>query len=198
MAQLGLFSARHSRKGGRRVATPVFDDLETRDPEARERSLMQALARVIAAAKDGAPAYRDLLAAVRPEEVTDRRALAQLPLTRKSALIEEQRRRPPFGGFAAASIGSLRRVFASPGPIYEPEGRRPDYWRFARALYAAGFRAGELVHNTFSYHLTSATPRPTYGVPGIRTLQEGRRRHRGAAAAGARFRDASALSRTAT
>ena len=117
---------------------------------------MQALARAIAAAKDGAPAYRELLAAVRPEEVTDRRALAQLPLTRKSALIEEQRRRPPFGGFAAASIGSLRRVFVSPGPIYEPEGRRPDYWRFARALYAAGFRAGDLVHNTFSYHLTPA------------------------------------------
>jgi phenylacetate-CoA ligase len=67
-----------------------------------------------------------------------------------------QRQDPPFGGFAAAPLAALRRVFVSPGPIYEPEGRRPDYWRFARALFAAGFRAGDLVHNAFSYHLTPA------------------------------------------
>jgi phenylacetate-coenzyme A ligase PaaK-like adenylate-forming protein len=82
--------------------------------------------------------------------------LAELPLTRKSELIELQRQVPPFGGLTAAPISSLRRVFVSPGPIYEPEGRRPDYWRFARALFAAGFRAGDLVHNAFSYHLTPA------------------------------------------
>jgi phenylacetate-CoA ligase len=138
------------------MATDYFDDLEIRDPEAREKALMRALPGVIAAAKNAAPAYRELLASVRPEEVTDRRALAELPLTHKSTLIEEQRRRPPFGGFAAAPLASLRRVFASPGPIYEPEGRRADYWRFARALFAAGFRAGDLVHNAFSYHLTPA------------------------------------------
>src|SRR6266481_3848890 len=117
---------------------------------------MAALPGIVAAAKEGAPAYRRLFAAVRPEEVTDRRALAQLPLTRKSDLIELQRRDPPFGGFAAVPISALRRVFVSPGPIYEPEGKRPDYGRFARALFAAGFRAGDLVHNTFSYHLTPA------------------------------------------
>ena len=71
-------------------------------------------------------------------------------------LMELQRQNPPFGGLATAPISALRRVFVSPGPIYEPEGRRPDYWRFARALFAAGFRAGDLVHNTFSYHLTPA------------------------------------------
>src|SRR6266481_4280438 len=117
---------------------------------------MAALPGIVAAAKEHAPAYRRLFAAVRPEEVSDRRALAQLPLTRKSDLIELQRQDPPFGGFAAVPISALRRIFVSPGPIYEPEGRRPDFWRFARALFAAGFRAGDLVHNTFSYHLTPA------------------------------------------
>jgi phenylacetate-CoA ligase len=82
--------------------------------------------------------------------------LAELPLTRKSELIDLQRRDPPFGGFVTAPMSSLRRVFMSPGPIYEPESRRPDSWRFARALFAAGFRAGDLIHNSFSYHLTPA------------------------------------------
>jgi len=135
---------------------PFYDALETRDPAERESSWMAALPRVIAAAKERAPAYRRLFATLRPEEVTDRRALAELPLTRKSDLIELQRREPPFGGFAAVPVSALRRVFVSPGPIYEPEGRRPDFGRFARALFAAGFRAGDLVHNTFSYHMTPA------------------------------------------
>ena len=135
---------------------PYYDALETRDPAEREASLMTALPRIIAAAKEQAPAYRRLFAAVRPEEVADRRALARLPLTRKSDLIELQRQEPPFGGFAAVPVSALRRVFVSPGPIYEPEGRRPDFGRFARALFAAGFRAGDLVHNTFSYHMTPA------------------------------------------
>src|SRR6266566_8477082 len=117
---------------------------------------MAALPRTIAAAKEHAPAYRDRLAKVRPEDIADRRALADLPLTRKSELIEMQRQEPPLGGLNAAPIGSLARVFASPGPIYEIEARRPDFFRMARALYAAGIRAGELVHNTFSYHLTPA------------------------------------------
>jgi phenylacetate-CoA ligase len=133
-----------------------YDILETRDPAEREAALMAALPRVVAAAKEGSPAYRHLLAGVHPEDVADRRSLAELPLTRKSALIELQRQNPPFGGLVAAPISALRRVFASPGPIYEPEGRRPDYWRFSRALFAAGFRAGDLLHNTFSYHLTPA------------------------------------------
>ncbi len=138
------------------MQTSFYDALEARDPAAREASLMAALPRIVAAAKEGAPAYRRLFAAVRPEDVTDRRALAQLPLTRKSDLIELQRRDPPFGGFAAVPLSALRRVFVSPGPIYEPEGRRPDFGRFARALFAAGFRPGDLVHNTFSYHMTPA------------------------------------------
>jgi phenylacetate-CoA ligase len=138
------------------VDRPFYDLLETRDPAEREAALMAALPALVAAAKERSPAYRALFADLRPGDVADRRTLSALPLTRKSELIEAQRRDPPFGGFAAAPIAVLRRVFASPGPIYEPEGRRPDYWRFARALHAAGFRAGDLVHNTFSYHLTPA------------------------------------------
>jgi phenylacetate-CoA ligase len=138
------------------VETPLYDTLEARDPVLRESALMAALPALIAAAKEHSPAYRDRLAGVRPETVTDRRALARLPLTRKSELIELQRRDPPFGGLAAVPLSALRRVFVSPGPIYEPEGRRADFGRFARALFAAGFRTGDLVHNTFSYHLTPA------------------------------------------
>ncbi|HEX3952365.1 MAG TPA: AMP-binding protein [Stellaceae bacterium] len=133
-----------------------YDALETRGLAERETALMAALPQVIAAAKQHAPAYRDRLATVRPEDVTDRRALVDLPLTRKSDLIDLQRAAPPFGGFATISVGAVARVFASPGPIYELEARRPDFFRMARALYAAGFRSGDLVHNTFSYHLTPA------------------------------------------
>ena len=111
-----------------------YDALETRDPAEREAALMAALPRVIAAAKEHAPAYRERLAKVRPEDVTDRRALVDLPLTRKSDLIEMQRRNPPFGGLAAVPVAALARIFASPGPIYEPEARRPDFFRMARAL----------------------------------------------------------------
>jgi phenylacetate-CoA ligase len=138
------------------LETPLYDALEARDPELREAALMTMLPSIIASAKERCPAYHDLLAGVQPETVTDRQALAKLPLTRKSDLIELQRRNPPFGGFAAVPVSGLRRVFVSPGPIYEPEARRQDYGRFARALFAAGFRAGDLVHNTFSYHLTPA------------------------------------------
>ncbi|HEV2335873.1 MAG TPA: AMP-binding protein, partial [Stellaceae bacterium] len=133
-----------------------YDTLERRDPLERESALLAALPAIIAAAKQHAPAYRDRLAKVRPAEITDWRALADLPLTRKSDLIELQRETPPFGGFCAVPVAAVARIFASPGPIYEPEARRPDFYRMARALYAAGIRPGDLVHNTFSYHLTPA------------------------------------------
>lgn len=133
-----------------------YDALETRTPEEREAALMAELPRVIAAAKEHAPAYRRLLAKVRPEDITDRRALVDLPLTRKSDLIELQRKEPPFGGLNAAPIANIARLFSSPGPIYELEARRPDFFRMARGMYAAGIRAGELIHVAFSYHLTPA------------------------------------------
>jgi phenylacetate-CoA ligase len=136
--------------------TEYYDALETGAPAERERALMAALPRQIALAKERAPYYARLLDTVSAADVTDRRALAELPVTRKSDLIEMQRKAPPFGGLAAVATGELARIFASPGPIYDPEGRTPDYWRMARALFAAGFRRGDVVHNSFSYHLTPA------------------------------------------
>ena len=131
-----------------------YDDLETRDPEARERALFAALPAQIAHARAAAPHFAELFAGVEPETVTDRAALAALPVTRKSELIERQRARPPFGGLAAVEPGALGNILVSPGPIYDPAARRPDFFRLARALYAAGFRAGDIVHNSFSYHLS--------------------------------------------
>ena len=133
-----------------------YDALETRDPEVREREQFAQLARQIAHAKAHAPAFARIHADVDPAGVTSRDALAALPVVRKSELADLQRSARPFGGLAATQWGRARRVFASPGGIYEPEGAAPDYWRLARALFAAGFRAGELVHNCFSYHCTPA------------------------------------------
>ena len=133
-----------------------YDALETRDPEERERELMAALPRQIALAKERSPHFARLLEKVKPGEITDRRALVDLPVTRKSDLAERQKAQPPFGGLTTVPNGALARIFMSPGPIYDPEGRAPDYWRMARALFAAGFRKGDVVHNSFSYHLTPA------------------------------------------
>jgi phenylacetate-CoA ligase len=138
------------------IAINIYDPSEARDPAEREAALMAALPQIVAAAQRQAPAYRERLAGIRADAIDSRRALADLPLTRKSELIEVQRRNPPFGGFSTVPTAQVARVFASPGPIYEIEARRPDFFRMARALYAAGFRAGDLIHNTFSYHLTPA------------------------------------------
>jgi len=141
-----------------------YDALETRDAAQREAELMAALPAQIATAM-ATPAFAELLAGVDARGVGSRAALAQLPVTRKHELLQRQqaqRDSNPFGGFSAIGWRALgaqrlaRRVFQSPGPIYEPEGEARDYWRFGRALYAAGFRAGDLVHNSFSYHLTPA------------------------------------------
>ncbi len=138
------------------MSTEYYDELETRAPEVRHRDVFGALAGQVAHAKANAPAYAESLAGIDPSGIDSREALAGLPVTRKSALMERQRAAPPFGGLAASALGQLARVFASPGPIYEPEGLAPDYWRMARALYAAGFRRGELIHNCFAYHFTPA------------------------------------------
>jgi len=144
------------------AAPACYDALETRPPELRERQLMTALSRLVAHAQAHAPAFADLLKGVNPAAINSRAALAELPVTRKHELLERQkaaRAGDVFGGFAAIGWGprsGALRVYASPGPIYEPEGRAPDYWRVARAIHAAGFRTGELVHNSFSYHFTPA------------------------------------------
>ena len=163
-----------------------LDALETRRPAAREAAQMVALAAQVAHARLNAPAMAQRLAAVDPLQVASREALATLPVLRKSDLLALQqaaraarlgqdgrtaapmRSTDVFGGFATIGWGDLvrgpvpdpahtaLRVFQSPGPLYEPEGRRRDAWRMARAIHAAGFRRGDLIHNSFSYHLTPA------------------------------------------
>ncbi len=133
-----------------------FDALETRLPEQREAELFAALPGQIAHAKANALYFTELLADVNPRDIASRKALALLPVTRKSDLIELQQQHSPFGGLNAIAPGRLARLFVSPGPIYDAEGTGSDFWRTARVMYAAGFRAGDIVHNTFSYHLTPA------------------------------------------
>jgi phenylacetate-CoA ligase len=142
--------------------SPFYDALEDRAPAAREAAQMAALPAQVRAAQ-GTAAFGAILAGVDAAAITSRTALAALPVTRKSQLLERQRasiETDPFGGFSALGWRALprarpaQRVFQSPGPIYEPEAATRDYWRLARALFAAGLRPGELVHNCFSYHLT--------------------------------------------
>jgi len=137
-----------------------YDALEQRPPAERETALLAALPAQLLHAQQASPAFAEILSGVDCAAVTSRRALARLPVTRKSELLERQkalRASDPFGGFSAVARGAaMPRVYASPGTIYEPEGVARDYWRTARALHAAGFRGGELVHNSFSYHLTPA------------------------------------------
>ena len=145
---------------------PFFDALETRSPSEREASQMQALRHHLARARTAAPALAEAIGGFDLERLSSTADLAALPVTRKHELLARQRAAgapDAFGGFSAAGWGAIlpapqraRKVFASPGPIYEPEGAGPDYWRMGRALFAAGFRAGDLVHNSFSYHLTPA------------------------------------------
>jgi len=137
------------------MADPLhYDARETRSAAAREADLFAALRDQVAHARANAPHFATTLGDVDVAALTDRVALARLPVLRKSALLDLQRDQPPFGGVVAAPAGELARLFASPGPIYEPQGRGDDYWRLARALHAAGVRRGEIVHNCFAYHLT--------------------------------------------
>jgi phenylacetate-CoA ligase len=133
---------------------PYFDQLETRDPEQRELAQFNLLPDLLRNAMAAAPGWADQLKGIDPRAVTSREALAALPVLRKSGLHTLQAHRPPFGGFVTTPAAEVARVFMSPGPIFEPEGRGEDWWRAARALYAAGVRKGDIVHNTFAYHLT--------------------------------------------
>ncbi|NML86791.1 AMP-binding protein [Polaromonas sp.] len=142
--------------------TQFFDSLETRSKATRETALMAGLPRQISHAQTHAPAFAALLQGIDGAAPIPRAALARLPVTRKHELLERQRAArqssgDAFGGFSALAYGAcMPRVFASPGTIYEPEGTRKDYWRMARAMYAAGFRPGQLIHNSFSYHFVPA------------------------------------------
>ncbi|MFZ4478741.1 MAG: phenylacetate--CoA ligase family protein [Rhodoferax sp.] len=140
-----------------------YDALETRDSAERETALMAALPGQVAHARSSSVALGQILKDVDPARVTSRQALSSLPVIRKHELLERQQagrassHGDVFGGFSAVTYGQhMPRIFSSPGPIYEPEGAVKDYWRMARAIFAAGFRPGELIHNCFSYHFVPA------------------------------------------
>ena len=133
----------------------TLDALETRDPAERERDLMTRLPRLVALAKQ-APGWQRILEGIDPASIDSRAALATLPITRKSDLKTLQSDPAPFGGLNTTPVSAMARVFVSPGPIFDPEGRGQDWWRFARPLYAGGVREGGLLQNCFSYHFTPA------------------------------------------
>lgn len=142
-----------------------FDDKETRDPEARDAETFADLRSLLTASLPKLPALAEWLGDPSPQALTGRDALAALPVMRKPDLMEMQAARPPFGGLADPAALSGNRVFLSPGPVFEPQGIGADPWQAARALFAAGFRRGDIVHNAFSYHMT----------PGAFILDEGAR-----------------------
>jgi phenylacetate-CoA ligase len=133
-----------------------FDRLEVRSPKQREAALMRELPRLIAHAKKRAPGFARILADVNPSTVKSRAALAEVPITRKSDLPTLQKEMPPLGGLNATPVEKLGKLFVSPGPVYDPEGRGKNWWRTARGLFAGGFRAGDRVLNSFAYHFTPA------------------------------------------
>ncbi|MFT6556739.1 phenylacetate--CoA ligase family protein [Sneathiella sp.] len=133
-----------------------YDELETREGAVREKEQFQALQAQIAHAKANSDYFGEILKDVDPSSITSRDALAKLPVTRKADLIGYQTSNPPLGGLNAEPIREVANVFMSPGPIFEPGQRTKDYFRMGRAMWAAGFRPGDLVYNTFSYHMTPA------------------------------------------
>jgi phenylacetate-CoA ligase len=130
-----------------------YDPLETRDPTLREREQSAALSTIVKRAMR-APGWAKQLAGVDPQSVASREALAKLPVLRKADIAALQKESPPFGGLNVTPAGKARRLLMSPGPVFEPEGEGKDWWGSARALSAAGFRPGDIVHNSFAYHLT--------------------------------------------
>ncbi len=131
-----------------------YDGRETRKPADRDVGLMAALPRIVHHAKSQSAGFGRILVDVDPKTVTSREALASLPVTRKSDLIDAHAKEPPFAGLNATPVPALARIFQSPGPIYDPQGKGDDWWRMGRAFFAAGFRPGDIVHNCLSYHLT--------------------------------------------
>jgi len=136
--------------------TEHYDDLETRSAEQRNADMVVAIREQLGNARDNTQAYATTLKDFDPAGFSSLDDLVGLPITRKSALMAAQKENPPFGGYCAIAPDQIRYINVSPGPIYEACTHRPDFWRLARAMYAAGFRRGDLVHNSFSYHLTPA------------------------------------------
>ena len=132
-----------------------FDALESRDPAVREKDLFSVLPALISRAQQ-ASGWAAILEGVDAQQITSRKALSQLPVTRKSELKDLQKASLPFGGLTTTATTKLSRIFMSPGPLFDPEGHGADWWRYARPLHALGVRSGDLIQNCFAYHFTPA------------------------------------------
>jgi phenylacetate-CoA ligase len=132
-----------------------FDALESREPAVREKELFSALPELISRAQQAA-GWAAILKGVDAQQITSRKALSQLPVTRKSELKDLQKASLPFGGLTTTATSKLSRIFMSPGPLFDPEGHGSDWWRYARPLHALGVRNGDLIQNCFAYHFTPA------------------------------------------
>ncbi|SEN37867.1 phenylacetate-CoA ligase [Paracoccus alcaliphilus] len=136
------------------MTAQLYDMAEGQAPDARENDQLARLNAQIARMREAQPYWAERLEGVLP--LTSLADLAALPVLRKSDLVEMQSANAPLGGLNGNPVGNLRRLFVSPGPIFDPEGRGSDWWGSARALHAAGVRKGDVILNTFSYHLTPA------------------------------------------
>ncbi len=134
-----------------------FDELEAMPAEERRKYQDEQLSQVVAYAYSNAPAAKELFdkAGVSPNQIRTVKDLERLPITRKTDLIELQKAKPPYGGFLAIPPKDVERVFISPGPVYEPIQHAGIKW-FAKSFWAAGFRKGDVVINTFTYHMSPA------------------------------------------
>jgi len=140
--------------------TPSFHDpaMEAMAPEDRRQFVRDRLRETLQYAAKHAPHLNARLeaAGLTLEQLSEPVDLFRLPPLRKRDLPSLQGQVPPFGDLVAVPAPNLQRIFISPGPIFDPEGAGPNFWRMARAMYAAGFRRGDIVVNTFAYHLTPA------------------------------------------
>jgi phenylacetate-CoA ligase len=131
---------------------------ERMDRTARAALKEKETLKILKYAYEYAPGYRMFLdeRGVKPETIKNNDDFARLPVLKKNRMPELHQSHPPFGGFLAVPLEKLKRIYVSPGPIYDPEGRKEDYWGLRKCLYNVGFRPGDVVMNTFSYHLTPA------------------------------------------
>jgi len=134
-----------------------FDELEGMTLEQREQYQTKGLQKAIEHAYHHAPSAKEIFdrAGVKPSEVRTVKDLERLPITRKGDLIELQQSKPPYGGFLAVPLEEVDRVFITPGPIYGPHQTEGISW-FGKTIYAAGFRKGDIVINTPTYHMSPA------------------------------------------
>ena len=144
-----------------------YDELEIRDPDEREMQQFEALRRHLKATRENAPYFAELFEDLGPDPVVCRADLEKLPITRKSDLHALQRKNPPLAGLTAIAPANLCRIYQSPGPTYDPEAAGKDWWGLGRSLYAAGVRPGDVIHNSFSYHLTPAAMMVEVGAQAI-------------------------------